>query len=215
MAIDVSLKGYDEVIKGLGKCQKDLAKGVRRVQIDTAKRGVKTVMRSEVTEVYNIKKSDVSAKSKGYKQTGSVPLAGVTIPVFKVEFEQHGTFTPIHFGMKPKTAPRRRGGYPITWQPLTSWGRGRLKGETNFPPFLVHSDNRNGNNAKVEIPFERTTAKSWRRSGQGWVHTHIQALHTHMSVPQMIDNLKVMPNAEEALYKRIEKELDRVLSRAR
>ena len=156
MTITIDIKNYDGVVKGLKDCQKDLAKGARRTMLDMAKREVKTVARNEVTKVYNVKKGDVSAKFAGYDQTGSVTLAGVTIPFFTVKFEQDRSFTPTHFGMTPKARP---GGLP------------------------------------------------WERLGKQ--RKPIEVIHSHLSIPQMIDNEKVQPHIEEEISRRLEKGLAR------
>ena len=192
MAITIELKNYDEVVKGLKDCQKDLAKGARRTMLDMAKREVKTVARNEVTKVYNIKKGDVSAKFAGYDETGSISLAGVTIPFFVVKFEQSGSFTPTHVQMTPKARPAAGRRYTPKWKPLKTGGKVPIPSETGQPVFLASPRG-------VGLPWERL----------GKRRKPIEVIHSHLSVPQMIDNEKVQPHIEEEISKRLEKGLAR------
>lgn len=202
MAITVEISDYDNVMRGLKDCQKDLAKGVRRTMLDVARRGVKTVARNEVTKVYNIKKGDVSAKYKGYHEVGSITLAGVVIPFFEVDFESNRTFTPTHFQMTPKARPGGRRKYTVRWKPLKTGGKGPLPSDTGFPVFLAAA---NG----PSLPWNRLQAKSWVKGANGWSHTPIEVIHTHLAVPQMIDNEKVQPHVESEISKRIESGLQK------
>ena len=170
MSITIDVKGYDDVIRGLKDCKKEMAKGARRTMLDMAKREIKTVARNEVTKVYNIKKGDVSAKFAGYQQTGSISLEGVTIPFFVVKFEQTRTFTPTHFQMTPRARPAGARKYTVRWKPLKTGGKSALPSDTGFPVFL-------GSPSGVALP--------WNRLGRA--RKPIEVIHTHLSVPQMID----------------------------
>lgn len=192
MTITIDIKNYDGVVKGLKDCQKDLAKGARRTMLDMAKREVKTVARNEVTKVYNVKKGDVSAKFAGYDQTGSVTLAGVTIPFFTVKFEQDRSFTPTHFGMTPKARPGGRRRYVPKWKPLKAGGKVPIPSETGQPVFLASP---------------RGASLPWERLGKQ--RKPIEVIHSHLSIPQMIDNEKVQPHIEEEISRRLEKGLAR------
>ena len=192
MAITIELKNYDAVVRELKDCPKDLAKGARRTMIDMAKREVKTVARNEVTKVYNIKKSDVSEKLDHYDETGRMKLSGVDIPFFVVEFQQDKSYTPLHFQMTPRERPASGRRYTPKWKPLKSGGKVPIPSETGQPVFLA---SRHG----VSLPWERL----------GKRRMPIEVIHSHMSVPQMIDNEKVQPHIEEELSRRMEKGLAR------
>ena len=194
MSITIEISNYDDVIRGMKDCQKDLAKGVRRTMLDVAKRGVKTVARNEVTKVYNIKKGDVSAKYKGYHEVGSITLAGVTIPFFEVDFESNRTFTPIHFQMTPKARPGGNRKYTVRWKPLKTGGKGPLKSDSGFPVFLASPSG-------VGLPWNRLSKR----------RKPIEVIHTHLAVPQMIDNPKVQPHVQEEISRRVEQGLQRYI----
>ena len=204
MTITVDIQNYDDVVRGMKRCKKDLAKGARRTMLDVAKRESKTVARNEVTKVYNIKKSDVSEKYKGYKETGSISLEGIVIPFFRVEFESHRTFTPTHFQMTPKARPAGRRRYTVKWKPLKAGSKGDLRSESGFPVFLAAA---NG----PTLPWARLQAKSWHKGTQGWKHTPIEVIRTHLAVPQMIDNEKVQPHIEAEISRRVEAGLRRYI----
>lgn len=187
--ITIDFRNYDQVIAGMRGCQKELAKGVRRTELDMAKRGVHTVVRQEVTKVYNIKKSDIP---KGrYDETGSISLAGVNIPFFCVTYSGK-TFTPVHFGMTPKARPASNRRYTVKWKPLKTGGKTELKSDRGFPVFLA---------------APRGVALPWSRIGKQ--RKPIEVIRTHLAVPQTIDNEKVQPNIEAEIAKRIEQGLDR------
>ena len=192
--ISIDFKNYDEVVKGMKNCQKELAMGVRRTQLDMAKRGVHTVVRSEVTKVYNIKKSDL-AKGR-YYQTGSISLAGVSIPFFTVEYQSSKTFTPTHFGMTPKARPASNRRYTVQWKPLKAGGKIPLRGDNSGEPVFI-----TGGKGGVMLPFQRLGKRRYP----------IEVVRTHLSVPQMIDNSKVQPHEEEEISRRIEQGLGRYI----
>ena len=198
MSITVDFRNYDEVVKGLKDCQKDLAKGVRRTELDMAKRGVHTVVRQEVTKVYNIKKGDIQ---KGhYQETGSISLAGVAIPFFRVEYSGK-TFTPVHFQMTPKVRPGGNRRYVVKWKPLKTGGKIPLVSDSGYPVFIQSA------NGSPFLPWNRLQAKTWHKGGR----LPIDSIQTHLAVPQMIDNEKVHPHIEAEIGKRIEQGLSRYI----
>lgn len=202
MAIRVDLANYDEVMRGLEDCPKDLAKGVRKTMLTMTRKsgGVLTIARAEIPRDYNIKAKDVTEKYRGYREGGGITLAGVRIPFREVEFQSRGTLTPARFGMKPTKRYARNRAYAVTWQPLATGGRKPVPSETGFPVFLAPNPNGGG-----ILPWNRKTAKSWRRRNGEWEHAPISAVHTHMSVPQMLDNAKVQPHVQREVERRLEK----------
>ena len=161
------------------------------ISIDIRNYGVHTVVRNEVTKVYNIKKSDIP---KGhYDETGSISLAGVTIPFFAIEYSGR-TFTPTHFGMTPKARPASRRRYTVQWKPLKAGGKIPLRSQSGLPVFLAAPSG-------VTLP--------WNRLGKQ--RKPIEVIRTHLAVPQMIDNEKVQPNIEAEISRRIEQGLGRYL----
>lgn len=186
--ISIDITNMDEVVRGMKDCQKDLAKGARRTMLDLANRGVNTVVRAEVTKVYNIKKKDVESGAKHYKkESGSVTLQGVTIPLFEVTYKGR-MLTPIHFAMTPKKRPANNRRYTIKWKPLRAGGKKPLV-TSGEPGFLSPS----GYAGTPAIPFQRAGKKR-------------QPIHAvkRLSVPIMVENDKVAPNIEKAIIERME-----------
>ncbi|MBQ9000250.1 MAG: hypothetical protein IJ087_00155 [Eggerthellaceae bacterium] len=202
MAIRVDLANYDEVMRDLEDCPKDLAKGVRKTMLAMTRKsgGVLTVARAEIPKVYNIKAKDVTEKYKGKREVGGITLAGVKIPFFDVEFESKGTLTPARFGMKPKNRYAHNRAYTVTWQPLKAGGRREVPSDTGYPVFLAP----NPHGGRI-LPWNRMYAKSWGKATGEWKHLPINAIHTHMSVPQMLDNAKVQPHVQREVERRLEK----------
>lgn len=193
-SINIDITNMDEVVRGMKDCQRDLAKGARRTMLDLANRGVNTVVRSEVTKVYNIKKKDVESGARHYKQeSGSISLQGVTIPLFEVTYKGK-MLTPIHFAMTPKQRPAGNRRYTIKWKPLRSGGRKPLV-TSGEPGFLAPSGYSSGTPA---IPFQRA----------GKMRKPIHAVK-RLSVPIMIENEKVAPKIEREIMQRMEKGMSR------
>ncbi|MBQ9000534.1 MAG: hypothetical protein IJ087_01620 [Eggerthellaceae bacterium] len=196
MAMTIDLRNYDEVMNNLTNCKKDLAKGTKRVLNDLARRGAKTIVGTEVTKVYNIKKGEVTGASRGYKVVDSIALAGVTIDTYELEWRGR-PFTPTHFAM----SVLKRG--TVKWKPLKASGKIVLKSTTypQFPVFVAKG-----------LPFTRTPGTRPRKTERGWSGLPIDVVRSHLSVPQMIDNEKVNPNVEREINRRIEEKLNEYLS---
>lgn len=193
-SITIDVTKTDQVVKGMKDCQKELAKGARRTMLDLANRGVNTVVRSEVTKVYNIKKKDVDGGARHYKQErGSISLQGVTIPLMEVVYKG-SMLTPIHFAMTPKKRPAGNRKYMVKWKPFRSGGKEALAKSGEQPAFLQSS----GYSGTPAIPFQRTGAKRYP----------INAVK-RLSIPIMIGNNKVSPNINDEIVKRMEKGMSR------
>lgn len=209
MAMRIDVKGSDDVVKELHKITRGAALAARDTMLSMGARksaGAKTAADQEARKVYNIKKADINAKYKGHTETGSETVAGVKIPSFRLEFEQRGTFTPVHFGMKMSGRGRNK---TVKWQPLKAGGLVPLKSSKGFPVFLAAPKG-------VMLPWARLQQKSWVKArgkgsgyrGTGWKHLPVEVIHTHLSTPQMIDNEKVDPNKRSEIERRMEKTLD-------
>lgn len=201
MAITVEISNYDDVIRGMKDCQKDLAKGVKKAMNDMARRETHTVVKREVAKVYNVKQGDVTGSpghtKPWYDEVGSITLAGVKIPFYEVSYKGRG-LTPVHFAMSPKVRPTGSNGGGVTWRPLKSGGSIPLKplGQAAASePFV-------GSRHGASLP--------WVRLGPR--RKPIDVVRTHLSVPQMIDNDKVQPFIQQEIEKRIDKKLNDIMS---
>lgn len=201
--ISIDVANYDQVCKDLRKVPKDLAVGLKRFNVRLAKSGVNTVVRNEVTRVYNIKKGDLAGEStRRYDQVQTISLAGVGIPFFNVTYTGR-MLTPGHFGMTPKTRPgntppfvfgRRAGrNYKVRWKPFRAGGREVLESNSGLPAFIASANN-------AELAFARLGSRP----------KPIEAIK-RLSVPIMIENEKVAPQIQQEIEKRIEKELARLM----
>ena len=201
--ISIDVANYDQVCKDLRKVPKDLAVGLKRFNNRMARKTIETVVRKEVTQVYNIKKGDVSQKSKHEQtQVQVITLAGVSIPFYNVTFMGQ-VMTPRHFGMTPKARPsaappfyygRKMGrNYQVRWKPFRGGGRQVLTTDYGLPAFIT------------TVRSGTTSAFVRRPDGEGL------DIIKRLSVPQMIENEKVAPQVQHEIEKRIEKELARLM----
>lgn len=189
MAITIELRNYDDVLRGLKECKRNMAKGTRRGLHDLARRGAKTVVGTEVAKVYNIKSGEVKSKFTGYKVVGSVVLEGVRIDTYELEWKGHA-LTPVHFQM----SALKRG--TVKWKPLKQGGRIVLK-STDYPQFDAF--------VAKGLPWTRTPSTRAKKLAPGrWSGQPVEVVHSHLAVPQMIDNEKVQPHIEAEISKRLE-----------
>lgn len=202
--ITVDVANYKQLCKALDKVPKNLAVGLKRFNVRMAKSGINTVVRNEVTRVYNIKKGDVNAESyRHYDQVGAISLSGVSVPFFKVTYESKQMLTPTHFGMTPKARPgntppfvfgRKAGrNYKVRWKPFRAGGREVLTADSGMPAFITSANN-------ASLAFARLGAE----------RKPIEVIK-RLSVPIMISDGKVAPQIQSEIEKRVEKELARIM----
>lgn len=201
MPITAKLQNYGEVMRGIAECPKDTAKAMKGAMNKMTRKsgGALTVAREEVTQVYNIPAAEVSRAFKGREQTGSVKIAGVSVPTYLVKFEQAKSYTPSpkRFGMTPTKPYKRRRAYTVQWKPHKKGGKIPLASDTGQPVFANYSGQGNF------LP--------WNRMGRE--RLPINAIPSHLSVPQMIDNTTqgVQPRVEAEVTKRLQAEFHRLL----
>ena len=147
---------------------------------------------TEVTGVYNIKKSEITPKKSGGKPkklAGRIRVSGTTVSSVVIEYSGR-LLTPTHFGMRPKALTggkgKRKRRKPIT----AEIKRGQRK-TLHSAAFL--GSNKGGG----YIPFKRTTAKAYP----------IESIKT-LSLPQMIDNPNVRGNLNEKINTELSKRLE-------
>lgn len=146
---------------------------------------------TEVTGVYNIKKSEITPKKAGgkpKKMAGNIRVSGTTVSSVTIEYSGR-LLTPIHFGMRPKAltgGKGRRKRKPIT----AEIKRGQRKA---LSPDAFLGSNKGGG----YIPFRRTTAKAYP----------IKSIKT-VSLPQMVDNPNVRGNLNEKINTELSKRLE-------
>lgn len=180
--IEIIVKNLDEVKKGIEEKEALAVKAVNATTNDFKSRGPGWISQ-EVTNIYAIKKKDVTQSKKGAKINGRIRVAGVTMN--NVELKYSGSLmTPIHFKMTPKVRPKKPG-YRVTVE-IKKGNKAKL------PKNVFLADNKGG----TQIPFQR----------EGENRYPIRSVKS-VSVPQMITN----KDSSAAISQRVNTELDKRL----
>lgn len=176
---------------------------------------------SEVTSVYNIKKSEITPArtiENSNKKAISVSVSGETLETVSIVYRGR-TLTPIHFAMSPKEPPRGEGSrkktlkngskifkkYAISFSVMKG-SRHKIRGKSDYQtPFIAPNkgkDKRKGNENPVYIVFQR----------KGAARTNMYSVRT-LSVPQMLGNSlvrdKINRKFTETATQRVQHHLDR------
>lgn len=108
MAVTVNVRDVLKRKKELGNLPKKISKGVQYALSDV-KKSAPGWIASEVVEVYNIKKSEItpSSTNRNRRLAGGtkVRVSGDTISSLQIKYVGK-PLTPTHFGMRPKTPPK-------------------------------------------------------------------------------------------------------------
>lgn len=186
--IELVIKNLAEVEAGLKAKEAQVIKAVNATTNDFKSRGPGWVSQ-EVTQVYAIKKKDVTRTKKGAKVNGKVSIAGVKLN--NVEIEYRGSLlTPVHFKMTPKKRPAKRG-YRVSAE-IKKGSKVRL------PKGVFLADNGGG----TEIPFQRESTE----------RLPIRSVKS-VSVPQMITNKDTAQKIQERINTELDKRLAHNLER--
>lgn len=188
MRLTIQAKDLDRLAARLAKNANQAKKALTATGSDMKKR-VPGWAGTAVTEVYNIKKQEVTPTKTGKpkKKAGTIRVEGATVSSVEITYTGR-TLTPTHFGMRPKTltksakGKRRRKKSPVTAE--IKKGQRKSLGSNVFL-----GSNRGGG----YIPFKRSGRKAYP----------IESVKT-VSLPQMIDN----PNVRETLTEKINKGLE-------
>lgn len=183
--IKAQIKNLQEVRKNLENIKAAGEKAVKRTVSDIRSRAPGWVSQ-EVAAVYGIKKGEINPAGKGAK-AGSISVRGETIDNLQLVYSGR-VLTPTHFGMTPRSRPASQpGGRPRKYTVKAAVFKGQKK-TLGSNVFLGGS---------ASIPFKRV--------GSG--RLPIKAVKT-LSVPQMVDSDRVMPQVEKRLNEEIGKRLD-------
>lgn len=169
---------------------------------------------SEVTQVYNIKKSEITPAGKGAKpkkMAGAIKVKGETFEELAITYEGR-LLTPVHFGMTPKAPPQGKS-YTLKMQVVKGKKQviGRYKNKrTPGGPFSERSHNilmgtgSTKAGGTTHIPFQRVSKR----------RLDLEKFST-VSVPQMITsdrtNDAIMAKLNEETSKRLEHHLNRAI----
>ena len=194
--MEVVVTNHQEIMKKFGLMEAQAKKAVNRTVSDFKSRGPGWVSQ-EVCKEYNIKKKDVTAAKKGFKNAAkSIRVRGHRLDSLAIEYKGR-LLTPTHFSMKPTKRPARGKAYTVTAQIKKNGSRKALGSGV----FLGNS----GGEGTVQIPFRR----------KGTARTPLDVIKT-VSVPQMITNETVAgqihTRINEELGKRLEYNVQRIIN---
>lgn len=208
MKLEVKTSDMKDLIKQLEKNEKTATKVVRAV-ISDMRRRLPGKVADEVTDVYNIKKTEITPRGKGkkaktQKKAGSIRIKGKAIE--DLTFVYSGRFlTPTHFAMRPTTPPKRVKGRrpkPITAE--VKKGHRKSLGKNVFlakAPPINNEQTTEGDKVRY-LPFQRTTKKRYP----------IEAVK-RVSVPQMVENEKVRPDIDKDINELLNERLNHQIKR--
>lgn len=208
------VSSYKQTVKALESLQDKSEKVVKRLVSDAKKR-VPGWVASEVTKVYNIKKSEITpAKAgKSKKTAGSVRVNGQTIDGLEIVYRGR-PLTPTHFGMTPK-APKAaytlkaeiiKGQKKVMGQKkkLTKKQRAALGKNfrrqgtqtSNHSPIMLMPTGANSIEKTQYIPFQRVSAD----------RKDVKAIKT-VSLPQMVSSERTRDDINQAINENLGKRM--------
>lgn len=205
---------YRQTIKELEALKGQSERVIKRLMADARTR-VPGWVASEVTQVYNIKKSEITPAKVGQskKSAGSISVRGETVDGLEIIYRGR-VLTPTHFGMTPK-APREsytlkaeiiKGRKSVLGQKKKLTKKQRKALGKNFrrqgahtsdhSPIMLMGTGNTREGGTDYIPFQR---KSTRR-------TDIQAIKT-VSLPQMVSSERTSEAINAAINEGMQKRL--------
>lgn len=210
----MEIKDLQKVIDEFGNIDKNGRKAVEATVKDVRARAPSWVAQ-EITNVYNIKKSEITPSTKkdkenGVKKAGSIKVKGDILKQMQLVYSGR-LLTPVHFGMTPKTPPK---GKRYTLRMQVYKGKKEVIGRyeskrTSNGPFAGKSHNilMGTGNKKIDgsnyIPFQRMSRR--REDLKKFTST---------SVPQMVSSNEVVQTAiENRLHDELEKRLEHNIKR--
>lgn len=212
--ITMQIQNFQKLMDTIEELDEKGRKAVQNTVKDVKARAPSWIAQ-EVTQVYNIKKSEITPAGKGSKpkkMAGTIKVKGETIEELTITYEGR-MLTPVHFGMSPKTPPQGKS-YTLTMQVVKGKKKviGRYK-NTRTPggPYSERSHNiLMGTGAKGEgtshIPFQRMSK----------TRTDIRKF-TATSVPQMISSERtserIMTRLHDETAKRLQHNIDRAIGK--
>ena len=213
--ITLQIENFEKLLGNINSIENAGKTAVRTTLKDVKSRAPGWIA-TEVTKVYNIKKSEITpSKGKGSdgkpkKMAGSITASGDTIEEFTITYKGR-LLTPVHFGMTPKAPPHGKN-YTLKMQVLKGKkeviGRYKSKRQPNGP-YSKRSHNilMGTGNAKSEgtnyIPFQRMSERRLDLKK-----------FTTVSVPQMITSERTHDAIMDKLYTETSKRLEHNLKRA-
>lgn len=220
MAVTVQIKD----MKKLQRQLKALGKAPQRVinsTIGDMKKRVPPWIAAEVSQVYGVKKAEITGQ-----KIGEVKVLGSRLDNIVIAY-QGRMLTPVHFGMSPPAPKEARGAYTLkatiirgqrktigkvkklTKKQKKNVGRNFThKGTQNSPtsPNMLLSTGAKRADAVQYIPFQRTQQVTRGKKG-------VWEKFTAVSLPQMVSSKRTAPNIQKAINEGLEKRMDHYMER--
>ncbi len=209
MGVICEIQAFEKVKKSINETKKNAEKALKATMSDVRKRAPGWIA-AEVTEVYGIKKADITSQ-----KAGKVKVTGEKVYDAKIIYNGR-MLTPTHFGMTPK-APGQNA-YTLKASILKGEKKvlGKVKKLTkkqraalgkNFtrsgtqsseksPIMLMHTGNAKEGGTNY-IPFQRVSKN----------RKDIKAIKT-LSLPQMISSERTAPQIWATINENVEKRLE-------
>lgn len=206
---------YRQTIKELESLKGKSERVIKRLIADARTR-IPGWVASEVTQVYNIKKSEITPAKVGQskKSAGSISVRGETIDGLEIVYRGR-VLTPTHFGMTPK-APRDS--YTLKAEIIK--GRKSVLGQKNKltkkqRKALGKNFRRQGAHTSDHSPIMLMGTGNAREGGTNYIpfqrkstrRTDIQAIKT-VSLPQMVSSDRTSEAINAAINEGIQKRLE-------
>lgn len=185
-SMNIVIDNYNELVKEMNDLEDKSKKVVNRT-IGDFKRRAPAWVSQEVTNQYNIKKSEINNARKGTKNAGTIKVKGTRLDNISLVY-QGRLLTPTHFQMKPGNRPKNGKGYVIT----AEIKKGQRKA-LSHKAFLGTT----GGAGTIQIPFQRVSDNSYP----------IKSIKT-VSIPQMITEDKVKNNIQKRISTELAKRFD-------
>lgn len=196
MRLTIQAKDLDRLAARLAKNANQAKKALTATGSDMKKR-VPGWAGTAVTEVYNIKKQEVTPTKTGKpkKTAGTIRVEGATVSSVEITYTGR-PLTPTHFGMTPRTLTKR-----ANTNTNTKRKKKKARKKTQITAVIKKGQKKSlgsnvflgSNRGGGYIPFKRSGRKAYP----------IESVKT-VSLPQMIDN----PNVRETLTEKINKGLE-------
>lgn len=205
MRLTINAEGLDRLADRLARNAEQAKKAIAATGKDMKSR-VPGWVGTSVTDVYNIKKQEVTPTKTGKpkKKAGSIRVEGATLASVEITYTGR-PLTPTHFGMKPRTLTKRKKPNPNTKRKKKTARKKVqitaeiIKGQKkSLGAGVFLGSNRGGG----YIPFKRTGRKAYP----------IESVKT-VSLPQMVDHPKVREELTEKINAGLEERLEHNLRR--
>ena len=193
--------GLNEIIKDLGKKEKQAGKALKAT-VNDMRRRVPGKVADEVRGRYNIKKAEImpnteknkDAKKPKGKKAGRTIVKGETIDAMTFIYAGR-PLSPTHFGMRPTEPKLGANGRWVQVSATVIKGRRRKWGRFIFLA-------KTGTKDKNKIPYITFT----RKHRKPYKREPIVVKKT-VSLPQMVSNKHVRPNIDKQINELLEKRL--------